>query len=110
MIKFYESWAHTYDSDMNQIESEDAGCLASPLTHWLTMAGHHVGDVSVLDVAAGTGLVGEKLHEDGYRDITAKDVPVRSFDAVVGRICCGSSSTGKFGEDGFVLQEGRTCH
>lgn len=114
VIKFYESWADTYDSDMNQIESEDAGCLTSALTHWLAVTGHHVGDAAVLDVAAGTGLVGEKLHENGYSDVTAldiskemldkaekkgvykhfilsdfvdvaKDVPARSFDAVVMR-------------------------
>ena len=80
VIKFYESWANTYDSDMIQIESEDAGCLASVLTQWLAEDDHYLGDVAVLDVAAGTGLVGEKLHEDGYRYITALDISKEMLD------------------------------
>lgn len=74
VVKFYESWAHTYDSDMNQLESEDASCLTSSLTSWLALDGQHIGDVTVLDVAAGTGLVGENLYKDGYRHITALDI------------------------------------
>ena len=54
--------------------------MVSALTHWLAVDGHRVGDAAVLDVAAGTGLEGEKLHEEGYRDITALDISKEMLD------------------------------
>jgi SAM-dependent methyltransferase len=65
----YNEWAESYESDLDsvfewvgpeRITNVFAGCVAK--------------DSSVIDIGAGTGLLGLLLAENGYKDITAIDL------------------------------------
>ncbi len=67
----YDQWAEEYDADL---ESEYG--WISPQRTSETLA-KYVGKAdSILDAGAGTGLVGECLHQMGYTNMTAMDLSV----------------------------------
>ena len=65
----YDQWAEEYDADLES----DFGWI-SPQRTSETLARHLDKDESILDAGAGTGLVGECLHQLGYRNLTAMDL------------------------------------
>ena len=65
----YDQWAEEYDADL---ESEYG--WISPQRTSETMARHVEKSASVLDAGAGTGLVGECLHQLGFTNMTAMDL------------------------------------
>ena len=65
----YDQWAEEYDADLES----DFGWI-SPQRTSETLARHLDKDESILDAGAGTGLVGECLHQMGYRNLTAMDL------------------------------------
>lgn len=65
---FYDDWADTYDSDHDAI-----GCFHH-VTAAELLAGHLPDrQAAIVDIGAGTGLVGQALHRLGYRNLTAVD-------------------------------------
>lgn len=65
----YDQWAEEYDADL---ESEYG--WISPQRTSETLAKHVAADASILDAGAGTGLVGECLHQLGYTNLTGMDL------------------------------------
>ncbi|MDE2938997.1 MAG: class I SAM-dependent methyltransferase [Chloroflexota bacterium] len=65
----YDQWAEEYDTDLES----DFGWI-SPQRTSEYVAKHVAKEGSVLDAGAGTGLVGECLHEMGFRNMTAMDL------------------------------------
>ena len=65
----YDQWAEEYDADLET----DYGWI-SPQRTSEYVDKHVAKDGSILDAGAGTGLVGECLHEMGFRNMTAMDL------------------------------------
>ena len=65
----YDQWAEEYDADL---ESEYG--WISPQRTSETLARYVDKAASILDAGAGTGLVGECLHQMGYTNMTAMDL------------------------------------
>lgn len=65
----YDQWAGEYDADLES----DFGWL-SPQRTADTLAKYVDRDAAILDAGAGTGLVGQCLHNLGYRNLTAMDL------------------------------------
>ena len=65
----YDQWAEEYDADL---ESEYGWISPQRTSEFL--AKHVEKNASVLDAGAGTGLVGECLHEMGFSNMTAMDL------------------------------------
>lgn len=65
----YDQWASEYDSDLTE-EFE----WTSPRVAVELFAKHVAPAAKILDVGAGTGLVGECLLRTGYRDLHAMDL------------------------------------
>ena len=65
----YDEWAPLYDRDL----TEDFEWL-SPRVAVDALARHARQEATILDVGAGTGLVGECLIDAGYRDLQAMDL------------------------------------
>lgn len=69
LTEAYDRWAARYDSDMN----DDLG-WGGPVEAAQALVGRVDADGPVLDFGAGTGLVGQALHDLGFRHITAVDL------------------------------------
>merc|ERR1712109_376836 len=85
---FYKTWAETYEEDMNKLQFHSAGLLADMLTDALSRGGKNdVSKLRVLDVACGTGTVGDALARRGYRSVAgldfSREMLDRAFDCVV---------------------------
>ena len=65
----YDQWAEEYDADLES----DFGWI-SPQRTSEYLAKHVAKEGSILDAGAGTGLVGECLHEMGFHNMTAMDL------------------------------------
>jgi predicted TPR repeat methyltransferase len=65
----YDQWAEEYDADLET----EYGWI-SPQRTSETLAKYVAKDASILDAGAGTGLVGECLHELGFLSMTAMDL------------------------------------
>ena len=65
----YDQWAPEYDRDLTE-EFE----WTSPRAAVALLAKHVPPEAKILDAGAGTGLVGEHLVAEGYRDIHALDL------------------------------------
>ena len=65
----YDQWAEEYDADLET----DYGWI-SPQRTSETLAKYVEKGGSILDAGAGTGLVGECLHQLGYGNMTAMDL------------------------------------
>ncbi|XP_074466235.1 methyltransferase-like protein 27 [Sebastes fasciatus] len=69
-IALYDIWAKTYDQDMVVLGLDAAGHASK------SISSHFSGDreaAVVLDVACGTGLVGEKMKQDGFGNFVGID-------------------------------------
>lgn len=65
----YDRWAGRYDRDM----MDDLG-WGGPAEAAKALEGRIAADAPVLDFGAGTGLVGQALHDLGFRRIAAADL------------------------------------
>ena len=71
----YGQWAPEYDKDLTE-EFEWIG----PQVSVELFARHVAPGARILDVGAGTGLVGERLVSAGYRDLQAMDLSPGMLD------------------------------
>jgi ubiquinone/menaquinone biosynthesis C-methylase UbiE len=69
LIESYGAWAETYDSD-----SIDQFGYSAPEVTAKCLAKHAQPKSRVLDLGAGTGLVGKFLAKEGFTNITALDL------------------------------------
>lgn len=65
----YDTWASTYDADLENDWSFMPASIARTLTQLINNK-----DAAILDAGAGTGLVGEALSKQGYTNLTAVDL------------------------------------
>ena len=69
-IKFYDSWADHYDDDQIQLGFKRQYQLAEKLATFYPDREIRK-DLKILDIAAGTGLVGVGLIQEGFKNIHA---------------------------------------
>jgi len=71
----YGRWAEQYDQDFALVHPNRAQHMADYLVEMVQGAGMKKEDLTILDVAAGTGLVGEELKKAGFKvdNVTALD-------------------------------------
>ena len=69
-IKFYDSWADHYDDDMVQLGFKRQLQLAEKLASFYPDREIRK-NLKILDIAAGTGLVGVGLIQEGFKKIDA---------------------------------------
>ncbi|XP_060889317.1 methyltransferase-like protein 27 [Labrus mixtus] len=69
-MKFYDSWAPTYERDSETISYRAPNIVVDFLNR--NLPGSHE-DVKVLDVACGSGLVGKLMSELGFRNFVGVD-------------------------------------
>ena len=81
VIDFYDLWAATYDKSVKESESADIA-LSAVLSMFPLQ--NERGEIEVLDIAAGTGRVGQKLFENGFRKIDALE-PSSEMLNILGR-------------------------
>ena len=68
VVEFYDSWAATYDESVEKSSSADIA-LSAVLSQFPRE--NERDKLEILDIAAGTGRVGIKLFENGFRQIDA---------------------------------------
>lgn len=68
--RHYADWAARYDADLR----EGAGYRVPEVAVELLAARCPVTDATILDAGAGTGIVGELLHGEGYRAVHGLDM------------------------------------
>ena len=82
VVDFYDSWAATYDQSVK--ESASANIALSAVLSMFP-AQEKRGEIEVLDIAAGTGRVGQKLFENGFRKIDALEPSSEMLNILGGR-------------------------
>lgn len=68
LIQGYDAWAAAYDNDVHDLGYATPEAVAKAAGQHFRKRGVHL-----LDVGAGTGLVGEKLYRQGYRHLVGMD-------------------------------------
>jgi predicted TPR repeat methyltransferase len=63
----YRDWAEHYDQELDQLGWDKPARVCQALLHYLPP------HATILDVGAGTGLVGQFLHDQGFRELSALD-------------------------------------
>ncbi|XP_028408876.1 methyltransferase-like protein 27 [Dendronephthya gigantea] len=72
LIQLYSKWYKTYDKDVHDLAYIGPVVAANQLMKHLKDFGYN-NDVTILDLGCGTGLVGEQLHKNGYKNIDGLD-------------------------------------
>lgn len=95
--QYYEGWAADYDRDVGAEQYALPGQVAGLLDDVVRQdAGEPIDgltinpappDPAILDVACGTGLVGQRLHDRGYRNIDGVDLSPAMAERAEARGC-----------------------
>ena len=75
-IKLYKKWARTYDKDFALSSNYQS---PQKISNFFIEHSKHT-DTPILDVGAGTGLVGELLNSKGKKEITGIDISSEMLD------------------------------
>jgi len=76
----YDQWAQDYDRDMvNVFGSIGAQRTVEVFAKYVPV------DAKILDGGAGTGLVGELLHQHGYRNFDGLDISLKMMEEAKGK-------------------------
>ncbi|XP_072030351.1 methyltransferase-like protein 27 isoform X1 [Amphiura filiformis] len=97
--QMYDDWAKTYDSDLMQHGYNAPTSIAKTLVKWVPDK-----KARVMDMACGTGLIGEKLLKAGYSSIDGLDMSAESIKIckeknIYGRIVCSEVTTNRLDID-----------
>ena len=69
LTQMYEQWAKDYDQDMDEVYgAKDREPVAMAVAKYVHKK------ANILDVGAGTGILGEDLHKLGYHNLMAMDM------------------------------------
>ena len=79
----YDDWAEKYDDDL----IADFGYISPSIAAEALSELNATPDLSILDYGCGTGLVGMKLKEHGYRSIIGMDVSRGMLDKAAEKQC-----------------------
>ena len=71
VVEFYECWANDYNDDMDQAQYKNPLAVADTLAELVPESER--ADFSVLDICAGSGEAGQRLHANGFKMIDATD-------------------------------------
>merc|ERR1711915_201889 len=99
VLDVYKEWAAHYQQDMDKVNPKKSEHVARYLYEMLLAEGKNPSEVTVLDVAAGTGHVGVELAKLGFRHITATDYCQEMLDVAKQKgvykemICCKFGTT-----------------
>jgi len=80
VLHAYKDWADSYEADLLAIHPHRAKHVADFLLELCAQAKLDVSTVRVLDVAAGTGLVGVELAKVGFKHVVALDYSQEMLD------------------------------
>jgi len=80
VLDAYKDWATTYETDLLALHPDRAKHVADFLLELCREASLDVASVRVLDVAAGTGLVGVELAKVGFKHVVALDYSQEMLD------------------------------
>lgn len=87
-IDLYGNWASTYDVDFAAANDYRYPAMIAEL-----FAQRSSGNTPVLDVGAGTGLVGEGLAVHGISQVDALDISPQMLAVAMGKGCYGTAIT-----------------
>jgi len=73
VLDVYKTWASSYHDDMDKVNPKKSEHVAQFAYELVKAAGKKPEEVTVLDVAAGTGTVGIYLAQYGFKNVTATD-------------------------------------
>eukprot|EP00088_Acartia_fossae_P014387 TRINITY_DN176_c0_g1_i10.p1 TRINITY_DN176_c0_g1~~TRINITY_DN176_c0_g1_i10.p1 ORF type:complete len:248 (-),score=77.79 TRINITY_DN176_c0_g1_i10:135-878(-) len=73
VLDVYKQWASSYQSDMDTVNPKKSEHVAQFAFELMAAEGRNIADLTVLDVAAGTGSVGVELARYGFKNVTATD-------------------------------------
>ena len=73
IVEHYNELAVNYEAIYLKAGFHDPKKCAELTTETYTMLGKEKGDVDILDLGCGTGLVGKYLKDDGFSKITGLD-------------------------------------
>jgi predicted TPR repeat methyltransferase len=68
LVKGYDTWAETYDHDVRDFGYANSDAVADAVCQYAPER-----DACLLDLGAGTGLLGEMLYRRGYRRLVGMD-------------------------------------
>ena len=97
----YQHWAEYYDKDLLKVNYEAPGIAAIMLASLYTSCDR--GAVTVLDLAAGTGLVGEHLQKHGFTNIDATDLSEEMLKIAAEKKVYTGLILAEFGVDSSVI-------
>jgi ubiquinone/menaquinone biosynthesis C-methylase UbiE len=97
VLNVYKTWATAYQSDMDKVNPKKTEHVAQ-FAHELVKGDRkNPAELTVLDVAAGTGSVGVELVKYGFKNITATDYCQEMLDAAKEKGCYTEFVCCKFG-------------
>jgi len=98
VLDVYKTWSATYQPDMDTVNPKKSEHVARFLYEMLVAEGREdPSEVSILDVAAGTGSVGQELSALGFKNITATDFCQEMLDVAKERGVYKELICSKFG-------------
>lgn len=84
---YYQSWADTYDKDVAEESYYAPATMVRMLMEQLDLSegSSPVNQIKILDAGCGTGLVGECLYSQGFRDLTGFDLSLEMIEKAAER-------------------------
>lgn len=84
LLQAYDAWATTYDNDsMNVFGYKAPDAAVELLVKFISKD----SNARILDLGAGTGLVGERLFNRGFRNLVAVDLSTTMLDVAQSKNC-----------------------
>jgi len=97
VLDAYKDWAKSYEPDLLALHPDRAKHMAVFLKELCEGAALNVATVRILDVAAGTGLVGVELAKLGFKNIDALDYSQEMLDLAKEKGCYQNYICAPFG-------------
>ncbi|XP_072032347.1 methyltransferase-like protein 27 [Amphiura filiformis] len=97
--QLYDNWAKTYDPELKQHGYNGPTATVKALVKWVPDK-----TARVMDIACGTGLIGEELLKEGYSSIDGLDMSAESIKIckeknIYGRLVCSEVTTNRLDID-----------